>query len=58
MGGDHGGALLVGRGITSAARRSGLGSDETLRRAVARHLGTTPTEYRSRFAATARDPAP
>ncbi|MFJ5925898.1 GlxA family transcriptional regulator [Kitasatospora sp. NPDC092948] len=45
--------LLTGHTVTSAARRSGLGSDETLRRAFARHLGTTPTEYRQRFATTA-----
>jgi transcriptional regulator GlxA family with amidase domain len=44
--------LLDGHSITSAARLSGLGSDETLRRAFARHLGTTPTEYRRRFVAT------
>ena len=44
--------LLDGHSITSAARLSGLGSDETLRRAFARHLGTTPTEYRRRFRAT------
>jgi transcriptional regulator GlxA family with amidase domain len=44
--------LLDGYGVTAAARRSGLGSDETLRRAFARHLGTTPTEYRRRFATT------
>ncbi|MFF2075968.1 GlxA family transcriptional regulator [Kitasatospora sp. NPDC058162] len=44
--------LLDGHGVTAAARRSGLGSDETLRRAFARHLGTTPTEYRRRFTST------
>ncbi|WP_433410512.1 GlxA family transcriptional regulator [Saccharomonospora azurea] len=44
--------LLDGHSVTSAARRSGLGSDETLRRAFARHFGTTPTEYRQRFATT------
>ncbi|MFJ7193988.1 MULTISPECIES: GlxA family transcriptional regulator [unclassified Streptomyces] len=49
--------LLAGHSITSAARHSGLGSDETLRRAFARHLGTTPTEYRRRFGTT-RSPAP
>ena len=43
--------LLDGHSITTAARLSGLGSDETLRRAFARHLGTTPTEYRQRFQA-------
>ncbi|WP_406256171.1 GlxA family transcriptional regulator [Streptomyces chartreusis] len=51
--------LLDGHSVTSAARHSGLGSDETLRRAFARHLGTTPTEYRRRFATTRpRDAAP
>ena len=44
--------LLDGHSVTSAARASGLGSDETLRRAFARHLGTTPTEYRNRFSST------
>ncbi|MFF0339734.1 GlxA family transcriptional regulator [Kribbella sp. NPDC004875] len=44
--------LLDGHSITTAARLSGLGSDETLRRAFARHLGTTPTEYRRHFQMT------
>ncbi|MFJ6573903.1 GlxA family transcriptional regulator [Streptomyces sp. NPDC091292] len=44
--------LLDGHSVTSAARHSGLGSDETLRRAFARHLNTTPTEYRRRFTTT------
>ncbi|MBG0857063.1 DJ-1/PfpI family protein [Streptomyces spinoverrucosus] len=44
--------LLDGHSVTSAAHHSGLGSDETLRRAFARHLGTTPTEYRRRFTTT------
>ncbi|MFF4755736.1 GlxA family transcriptional regulator [Streptomyces sp. NPDC002514] len=44
--------LLEGHTVTSAAQRSGLGTDETLRRAFARHLGTTPTHYRKRFATT------
>ncbi|MFD7863583.1 GlxA family transcriptional regulator [Streptomyces sp. NPDC057682] len=44
--------LLDGHSVTSAARHSGLGSDETLRRAFARHFGTTPSEYRTRFATT------
>jgi transcriptional regulator GlxA family with amidase domain len=44
--------LLDGHSVTSAAELSGLGSDETLRRAFARHLGTTPTHYRRRFATT------
>lgn len=45
--------LLDGHSVTSAAQLSGLGTDETLRRAFARHLGTTPTHYRRRFATTA-----
>ncbi|MDA3642676.1 GlxA family transcriptional regulator [Saccharopolyspora indica] len=44
--------LLDGHSVTSAASRSGLGTDESLRRAFARHLGTTPTHYRERFAST------
>ncbi|MGW2958770.1 GlxA family transcriptional regulator [Streptomyces sp. NPDC001220] len=44
--------LLEGHSVTSAALHSGLGTDETLRRAFARHLGTTPTHYRSRFGTT------
>ncbi|MFE4965803.1 GlxA family transcriptional regulator [Streptomyces sp. NPDC056660] len=44
--------LLEGHSVTSAAQHSGLGTDETLRRAFARHLGTTPTHYRRRFATT------
>jgi len=43
--------ILDGHSITSAARHSGLGSDETLRRAFARHLSTTPSEYKRRFQA-------
>ncbi|MFB7126373.1 GlxA family transcriptional regulator [Kitasatospora sp. NPDC056273] len=50
--------LLDGHGITAAARLSGLGSDETLRRAFARRLGTTPTEFRNRFTTTAAPNAP
>lgn len=46
--------LLTGHGVTAAARASGLGSDETLRRVFAKHLGTTPSEYRTRFATTGR----
>lgn len=50
--------LLDGHSITSAAHHSGLGSDETLRRTFARHLGTTPTEYRRRFTTTHGQGAP
>lgn len=49
--------LLDGHSVTSAARLSGLGSDETLRRVFARHLGTTPTEYRRRFGTTGPRPS-
>jgi transcriptional regulator GlxA family with amidase domain len=50
--------LLDGHSVTTAAHTSGLGSDETLRRAFARHLGTTPTEYRTRFRTTGAHGAP
>jgi transcriptional regulator GlxA family with amidase domain len=42
----------AGHTVTSAAARSGLGSDETLRRVFLRHLGVSPTAYRHRFATT------
>ena len=42
--------ILEGLPVTRAAELSGFGSDETLRRAFSRHLNTTPTEYRARFA--------
>lgn len=42
--------ILAGRSVTRSAQLSGFGSDETLRRAFARQFGTTPSEYRSRFA--------
>ncbi|MEV4902774.1 GlxA family transcriptional regulator [Citricoccus sp. NPDC055426] len=51
-------SVLEGHSITVSARLSGFGSDETLRRAFARHLGTTPTEYRNRFAAAQGRPGP
>lgn len=44
--------LLQGASVTAAARASGLGSDETLRRAFLRHVGLTPGAYRTRFAST------
>lgn len=44
--------LLDGASVTAAAHGSGFGSDETLRRVFARHLGTTPSEYRDRFSTT------
>ncbi|GAA1077175.1 GlxA family transcriptional regulator [Nocardiopsis composta] len=42
--------LEAGETAASAARRSGLGSAESLRRAFLRRLGVTPSAYRSRFA--------
>ncbi|MFD7663145.1 GlxA family transcriptional regulator [Streptomyces sp. NPDC059788] len=55
---DHAQRLVLdGLSVTAAAHHSGFGSDETLRRAFARHLGTTPTDYRRRFG-TARGPVP
>ncbi|MDO0929362.1 GlxA family transcriptional regulator [Streptomyces sp. TG1A-8] len=46
-------ALLdAGHSATEAAALSGFPSYESLRRAFARHLGVSPTRYRSRFATT------
>ncbi|MGF9662376.1 GlxA family transcriptional regulator [Arthrobacter crystallopoietes] len=50
--------LLDGHSITAAARHSGFGSDETLRRAFARHLAITPTQYRERFTTSKPPPHP
>ncbi|QPF83071.1 DJ-1/PfpI family protein [Bradyrhizobium genosp. L] len=36
-------------GVVEVAKRAGFGDDERMRRAFLRHLGVTPTEYRSRF---------
>ncbi|MCS7477349.1 GlxA family transcriptional regulator [Umezawaea endophytica] len=44
--------IVAGHTVTSAAARSGLGSDETLRRVFLRHLNVSPTAYRNRFAAS------
>lgn len=44
--------ILEGHRLTSVAQLCGLGTDETLRRAFARQLGTTPTAFRNRFATT------
>jgi transcriptional regulator GlxA family with amidase domain len=46
--------LLEGHSVTLAAERSGLGSDESLRRVFSRHLGISPSEYRQRFASARR----
>ncbi|MBP1327441.1 transcriptional regulator GlxA family with amidase domain [Leucobacter exalbidus] len=44
--------ILEGHPVSQAAQLSGFGSDETQRRAFARHLGTTPSTFRDRFATT------
>ncbi|GAA1253942.1 AraC family transcriptional regulator [Kitasatospora nipponensis] len=41
--------LEAGESVAGAARRSGLGSDETLRRAFLRQLGVLPSQYAARF---------
>ncbi|QHY93793.1 Isonitrile hydratase [Streptomyces sp. S4.7] len=38
--------------VAAVARRCGLGSSESLRRAFHRHCGVTPTDYRNRFRST------
>lgn len=48
--------LEAGESVTGAAGRSGLGSDESLRRVFLRRLGVTPSTYQARFRTTA--PAP
>jgi transcriptional regulator GlxA family with amidase domain len=50
--------LEAGENVTSAAEHSGLGSDETLRRAFARHFGVTPTAYTARFRTTGAAKSP
>lgn len=44
--------ILDGHSISLVAQLSGFGSDETLRRAFARQLNTTPTSFRDRFSTT------
>jgi transcriptional regulator GlxA family with amidase domain len=52
---DHARSLLdAGHGVAQAARRSGFGSSETMRRAFLARLGVTPSHYRERFATTRR----
>ena len=46
--------LDAGHTVSSAAARSGFGSDESLRRVFVHHLGVPPTTYRQRFGSTAR----
>ncbi|MFI6865340.1 GlxA family transcriptional regulator [Nocardia sp. NPDC050406] len=50
--------LESGESVTQAAHRSGLGSEESLRRIFLRHLGVTPSAYRARFRTARRDPRP
>lgn len=52
--------LEAGHTVSSAAARSGFGSDENLRRAFVHHLGVPPTVYRRRFTSTTpkRPPVP
>lgn len=47
--------ILDGHRMTLVAQLSGFGSDETLRRAFARQLDTTPTSFRDRFTTTRKD---
>lgn len=55
---DHACRLLLdGHSVTRTAQLSGFGSDEQLRRAFTSRLGTTPTEYRRRFASTREAPS-
>jgi transcriptional regulator GlxA family with amidase domain len=42
-------ALEGGAGVEAAARAAGFGTVETLRRAFARHLDCSPSDYRDRF---------
>lgn len=48
--------LEAGETVTAAARRTGLGTDESLRRTFLRHLGVPPSAYRARFRTTAAPP--
>lgn len=52
--------LLQNLSVTEAARISGLGSDETLRRAMLRAIGLSPREFVRRFSSTlgSRSPTP
>ncbi|MFF0135638.1 GlxA family transcriptional regulator [Streptomyces sp. NPDC005227] len=54
---DRAKALLdAGHNATEAASLSGFPSYESLRRAFARHLGLSPTQYQHRFATTTPTP--
>ena len=41
--------VTTARGVVEVAQRAGFGDDERMRRAFMRHLGVSPSEYRSRF---------
>ncbi len=54
---EHARMLLdSGHSVTSAARHSGFGSDENLRRAFHHYLKIAPTVYQHRFTTTATTP--
>jgi transcriptional regulator GlxA family with amidase domain len=56
---EHARMLLdSGHSVTSAARHSGFGSDENLRRAFHHYLKIAPTTYQHRFTTTATTPGP
>lgn len=46
--------LITGTSVSAAARQSGFGSAESLRRAFAARLGVSPSAYRDRFGTTER----
>ncbi|MFB7636248.1 GlxA family transcriptional regulator [Streptomyces sp. NPDC056149] len=46
--------LANGETATATARRTGIGTDESLRRLFLRRLGVTPSAYRARFHTTSR----
>jgi transcriptional regulator GlxA family with amidase domain len=55
---DHARSLLDrGYDVARAARESGFGSTESMRRVFVSHLGVSPSAYRSRFLTTARSDA-
>ncbi|MFE0374160.1 hypothetical protein ACFW1M_00975 [Streptomyces inhibens] len=46
--------LANGETVTATARRTGISSDESLRRLFLRRLGIPPSAYRARFRTTTR----
>lgn len=48
--------LANGETVTATARRTGIGTDESLRRLFVRRLGITPSAYRARFRTTRLTP--